>query len=98
MAHLARDTRDAQKVAVLRETQEEVPVLEEIERGVEAARIEKRVAPQQQRRERDVVVDLQQVAVEVLRVDAQPRARLVRAAGAGAEERRDRVRVPGRVP
>src|SRR5947207_3256976 len=77
MADLAGDARNVRECAALRKPDQKIPVFEEIECRIEAAEVEESVARDEERRQRNVVVDEKQLTIEVLPENAHPRMRLV---------------------
>src|SRR5437773_12199145 len=66
---LAGNSRHVNEVSALRESNQEIPILEEIECRIEAAHVEIGFARNEDRRQRNVVVEDQLLAIEVLAED-----------------------------
>ena len=83
--------------SALRKPDQEIPILEEIERRIEAAHVEIRFARHEDRGQRNVVVDQQALAVEILTEDPHPRMRFIITGCTNADEPGDSIAVPGGV-
>src|SRR5688500_20163587 len=94
MAELAGHARQVHERARTRETNQKVPVFEEIDLGIERPEVEEGLTTDQRRRKGNVVVDQEQAGVVILR--EKPKSG-VRFGLAGLEERGDRVGVCGNV-
>src|SRR5687768_14297912 len=92
MADLSGELGDVYEWSPTREPDQKVPVFEEIELRIEAAQVQKGISRDEERGQRNVVVDQQQIGIVILREEPQSR---VRFGLPGPEENRDSVGVRG---